>query len=405
MLIMALSWHGNGTIKTKNIINFTHRTLKALPNAKENKRDVYHDSQTPRLNLIITDKGTKTFYLRKAINGTTRRIRLGTFPEITVENARDLAHEVKTSIAKGQDPHKQQQDARNEPTLSAFFEVYMEKHAKVHKKTSDADRTIFDCHLYDTLGKKKLSTITRDDIRALHLRIGETAKYSANRVLSLIRIIFNKAIEWEYYKQENPALYIKPFKEQSRERFLQKDELPRFFNALDDEMNQDMKDYIWMSILTGARKSNVLSMQWDAINFERKEWLIEDSKNGTPYTVPLVDAVIEILEARKRFKVNPYVFHGRGEKGHMVEPKRAWKRILERAEIKNLRLHDLRRTLGSYQAATGTSLNIIGKSLGQKSLTATQIYARLDLDPLRDSINKATDLILQHKGEKDDINN
>jgi integrase len=88
------------------------------------------------------------------------------------------------------------------------------------------------------------------------------------------------------------------------------------------------------------------------------------------------------------------VFPGRGKTGHLVEPKTAWARILKRAGLQNLRLHDLRRTLGSWQAATGASLPIIGKSLGHKSLAATQVYARLNLDPVRAAVNTATDAML-----------
>jgi integrase len=80
--------------------------------------------------------------------------------------------------------------------------------------------------------------------------------------------------------------------------------------------------------------------------------------------------------------------------GYLIEPKSGWRRILKRVGIENLRLHDLRRTLGSWQAKTGTSLSIIGKSLNHKSPTTTAIYARLDLDPVRESIEKATKAML-----------
>ena len=89
---------------------------------------------------------------------------------------------------------------------------------------------------------------------------------------------------------------------------------------------------------------------------------------------------------------SPFVFASAESKtGHLVEPKRAWATLLKRANIEDLRLHDLRRTLGSWQAATGANSYIIGKSLNHKSQSATAIYARLDTDPVRASINKATD--------------
>ncbi len=76
--------------------------------------------------------------------------------------------------------------------------------------------------------------------------------------------------------------------------------------------------------------------------------------------------------------------------GHLADPKKAWARILARAGLENLRIHDLCRTMGSWQAKTGASLVIIGKSLNHKYTTTTDIYARLDLDPVRASVEKAT---------------
>ena len=198
----------------------------------------------------------------------------------------------------------------------------------------------------------------------------------------------------------NPAIGIKSNKEIQRDRFLQSDELPRFFKALAEESNTTIRDYILISLLTGARRSNVLAMRWQDISFERHEWRIEETKNGTPQTVALSPEAIEILQNRKPLDNAAFVFSGNGKAGHLMEPKKGWKRILERAEIDNLRIHDLRRTLGSWQAKTGASLAIIGKSLNHKNQNTTAIYARLDLDPVRDSINTATSAMLTAAGLK-----
>ena len=84
-----------------------------------------------------------------------------------------------------------------------------------------------------------------------------------------------------------------------------------------------------------------------------------------------------------------------------MEPKKAWATLLKAAGIKNLRIHDLRRTLGSWQARTGASLPIIGKSLNHKTHQATAIYARLDLDPVRQSVNTATTAMMEAGGMKE----
>ncbi len=123
-------------------------------------------------------------------------------------------------------------------------------------------------------------------------------------------------------------------------------------------------------------------MRWEQVSFERATWRIPDTKNGDPLTVPLVPEAVEILNARGP-QATGWVFPAESKVGHMTPPKKRWRALLQRAEIDDLRVHDLRRSLGSWQAITGASLTIIGKSLGHKSVEATKIYAHLDVDPVR----------------------
>jgi len=118
-------------------------------------------------------------------------------------------------------------------------------------------------------------------------------------------------------------------------------------------------------------------------------------KNRTPQTIPLGEDVLSVLVERRKNTSSFFVFPGNGKTGHLVEPKTGWKRILKRAGLENLRIHDLRRTLGSWQAMTGASLPVIGKSLNHESPATTAIYARIDLDPVRESMQKATTAILE----------
>jgi integrase len=173
--------------------------------------------------------------------------------------------------------------------------------------------------------------------------------------------------------------------------------------ALEMEPNRAMRDFFLMCLYTGARCGNVLSMKWEDIDFSINEWRIPDTKNGEPVRIPLIEEALEILRDRSWIKESsmPWVFPGHGKSGHLEEPKAAWKRILDRAGLKNLRIHDLRRTLGSYQAIAGASLTIIGKSLGHKSPQSTAIYARLSNDPVRASMTSAFDFYRKGK----EINN
>ena len=303
-------------------------------------------------------------------------------------------------------------------TLKAFFEEYLERHAKVRKRTWAEDESKFNQYLASSvdglnLAVRKLSTIKKSDLASLHTKIGKAHPATANRVLALASSIFGRAIEWGLWEGQNPCKGIRRYKEVSRERFLQADELPRFFAALNAETNETIRDCLTMALLTGARRANVQAMRWEDITLsdERNEWRIPRTKTGEPHRLPLVAAAVQILTRRRgdtdEEPESPYVFprvkdptrrEDDGRPGHIVELKRAWARILKAAKLSDLRIHDLRRTLGSWQAAMGASLQVIGKTLAHKNVSTTAIYSRLNLDPVRQSLSEATNAILAAGG-------
>lgn len=378
-------------------INFTKAALEKAAPPEKGKRDYYYDQREQGLVMAVTPGGSRSFYLYKRVEGRPERIYLGKFPDMSIENARKQAAKTKGTIASGKNPQTEKRAIRDEMTFAALFGEYMEKYSKVHKRSWRYDEREVNKFLSHWF-KRKISSITKSEVERLHVKTGkENGLYQANRLLERIRSIFNKAIEWGW-QGTNPATGIKKFKEQSRDRFLQPDELPRFFTALANEPNEAARDFFLISLLTGARKSNTLAMRWKDINFTTATWRIEETKNGTPQTIHLPAPAIEILKERKLLSESPWVFPGNGKSGHLADPKKAWTRILNEAGIEDLRIHDLRRTLGSYLAATGANSYTIGKSLGHKSLQSIAIYARLNLDPVRESVNKATDVMFGYMG-------
>lgn len=348
----------------------------------------YRDSKTKGLILVASYGGSKTFYLYRKINGRPERIKLGGFPDISVEKARQMAAKFNGSIAEGKNPQDEKRSFKSEMTLGELFKVYMERYSKKQKRSWQYDEREIPKFLSHWFSRK-ISTIKRQEIQTLHEKICDNnGLYQANRILERIRAIYNKAIEWGWLGT-NPAIGIKKFKEKARDRFLQPNELPRFFASLDQE-DDLIRDYILISLFTGARKSNVLSMRWEEIDFVSQTWRIPETKNGEPVTIALVVPAIKILERRKQNTNSEFVFSSNSRSGHLADPKRAWDRVLKNAKIDDLHIHDLRRTLGSYLAASGANSYIIGKSLGHKSQQATAIYARLNLDPVRQSVELAT---------------
>ena len=142
-------------------------------------------------------------------------------------------------------------------------------------------------------------------------------------------------------------------------------------------------------------------MKWSQIDFAGRIWFIPETKNGTAHMVPLAKEALAVLQRRRETCTvwDGYVFPAPSKYGHLVYPQSGWRRILKRAGISGLRLHDLRRTLGSWQAATGASLPIIGKTLNHKSPASTAIYARLSVEPVRKAVEAANAAILTAAGE------
>jgi integrase len=378
-------------------VNFTRKNLDRLPLPDGSLRHYYYDAKVRGLALGVSSTGRKTFLLYRKIQGRPERVTLGLYPDLSIEQARGKASAMNAAIARGEDPAQQRRAIRGEMTLGDLFAVYLERHSKVYKRSWVEDEEQFRRYLQGWRSRR-LSTLRKSDIALLHGRVGkEHGPYAANRLIALLRAMFNRAADWGW-EGSNPAIGITKFRERARERFLEADELPRFFRALSEELNTTVRDYVLLSLLTGARRCNVLAMRWEELNLERATWTIPQTKSGEAFTVALSIPALKVLRERQQSATSEWVFPGIGTSGHLVEPKATWKRILRRAGIQDLRLHDLRRTLGSWQAATGASLSIIGKTLAHKNVATTAIYARLNLDPVRQSVNLATSAMFEAAG-------
>ena len=384
-------------------IKLTKAAIDALPLPEPNRRKSYHFDSVPGLQLRVTASGIKTFSVFKRVkSGSPERITIGRYPSVTPEMAKREAAKIVADLVSGKSAASASRAGRGEITLGELFDDFLQhkrnrRGAYLSEATKRDYKSSFKLHFNKFKGRQ-LSKVKEGELAALHTQIGREHPTRANRVAALASSLFSYAISRKLFDGKNPAAGIQKFPENSRERFLQADELPRFFQAVSEEPNETLRDYVLVSLLTGARRSNVLAMKWSEVNLERGEWRIPVTKSGTPQTVTLSPVVIEILHGRRELAESEFVFPGTGSTGHLTEPKKGWKRILERGGIDDLRLHDLRRTLGSWQAKTGASLAIIGKSLHHKSQNTTAIYARLDLDPVRESVNSATNAILEAGG-------
>mgnify|MGYP000975263392 CR=1 FL=1 len=435
-----------------NRLRFTVDALKAIE-APARGRRYYRDLEIPGLELCITNRGARVLFARCCFEGQLVRHRLGRWPALPIDKARKLAKRIVGEAAAGVDPRARRRALRQEVTLAEAFGRYREQHLVPYKKRPEAAAWVFE-RAFRHWRNRKLSSITVADVQELHRRLARVAYLRArkraqdrarkaagddeaarraaaraaaarippsrgqawaNRALRLLRAVLNKSRAWGLLEGANPAAGTTGFREVSRRRFLQPEELKPFFAAVTAEPCVNGRDYVLLSLLTGARKSNLLAMRWADLRLDVPDptWTIPapDAKSGEPIIVPLVPEAVALLKARQdgarqlrqaaragdkeAARAAPFVFPSRrSTTGHMREPRYVWSRVLARAQLQDLRLHDLRRSLGSWQARQGASLPIIGKSLGHSSLASTAIYAQLHVDPVRESVTSAVSAMM-----------
>jgi integrase len=361
-------------------------------------RDYYYDTKIPSLMVCVTSTGQRTFYRGGRVRGRPVRIRLGRFGELTVKDARELAANVALQVASGKNPAAERRVRKM--TLGELWLWYRDFHAKPHKRTWQRDEKRWDTQMA-YLATKPIADVRRADAIELQTTIAaKYGKHAGNHCLEQLRHMLTLAVE-NGWLDANPAMGIKRFPRKPRERFLTADELPRFFDAVGQLRSKVARDFILMLLFTGARRGNVASMEWRELDLDARTWTIPASKykGKVDTTIVLPPAAVAIIESRKGLN-EKWVFGGFGPSGHYSWPKDAWMRVLKLANLTGVCLHDLRRTNASWQVEIGSSIAVIGKSLGHKSLQSTEVYARTDRRKVRESVEGAVEAMLATRPKK-----
>lgn len=385
----------------KNTIHFTKAMLESLVPAEDGKPVEYCDDVVRGLRLRVTSTGAKSFYLLRKFKGRTERILLGRFPETKIAQAKKKAGEVHSQMDAGINPNENKRTRRGELSIGELFDIYYELHAVPHTKRPEDIKWHFDTYIKKPFNSKKISDVSQKMVSAWHKSIGErNGKITANRALALLKTMFNNATNWELWGGKNPTLGVKKFKEKPRSRVVMPDELEKLYSALRVE-NNDISDFFMLLLVTGARRGNVESMSWNDINLEGEVWVIPDTKIGESHRVQLVSSALSILRSRLVDADIPdgYVFPGIGKTGHIVEPKTAWARVLNRAEIKDLRIHDLRHVFGSYLAATDANQFVIRDAMGHKDISSSSRYVQMRDEIIKSFMEKSTNLMTEKAGD------
>ncbi len=273
--------------------------------------------------------------------------------------------------------------------------MFLEEHvgAKLKDSTAHGYADFLKRLVLPKIGKLKTDQVSNADIARLHHEL-KNSPYQANRVLAVVSKMFGWAERHGYREGgTNPAKHVERYRESKRERFLSSAEYGSLADALaqaeaDGSVSPFSIAAVRLLVFTGARLSEILTLKWEHVDFERALLLLSDSKTGQK-AIPLPAPALEVLTSIPRVENNPYVICGAKPDAHLVNLQKPWRRIRKAAGLDDVRLHDLRHSFASAAAATGASLPLIGKMLGHTQAQTTQRYAHLADDPVRAAGEKA----------------
>ncbi len=344
--------------------------------------------------FVRRGKNRISFYVRKKTGGRDREVAIGTYPDVHPDEARRMA------ISKIAEMSMLSDDlgahAYRVPTVEDVSEAYIKR----LKNPANA-RSIF---LYvRPLYSRKITQVEPKDV----IRIKEALAdhpHTANLVLKYLSAAINRAIRSSKLNMTNPCLGIEHYKVQPRDRFLTMEEAPRLIEALTaltyQPANGVQAAALLVMLYTGARKMNVLTMRIEEI--DNGTWTIpaEKSKNKKEYTVRLNAFAAKIISERIGDRKRGYVFcHGGSEK-HMSDVKGTFRKACRMAGIGEVRIHDLRRTLGTWMLSAGEPIEVVSKTLGHSSIRVTeQVYAHMLPNRIADATENAVAL-MQTNGKK-----
>ena len=368
-------------------------TKTIIDNLETSKRIHIWDSQIKGFGVRVSSAGRKTYILKYRAGGgragQQRWLTLGTHGSITCEQAREKAVKLLAEIADGKDPQKIKFDYREAPKTQDLWDKYEKEHLPTKKpKSQEEDIRNWKNEIAPKLANKKIKDVNRQDIEKILLSFKDRP-YLGNRVYALISKMMNLAEYWEFRNpHSNPCLHVKKYKEEKRERYLNKAELEKlgevlsFFEAK-SKINLYTSSAIKLLLLTGARVSEILTAKWEWVDWEKRTINLPDSKTGKK-PLFLSSSAIDILNKLKNIPEiddNPYIIRGFKANSHMNCISKAWQRIRKEAGIEDVRIHDLRHTVASIAVGQGANLPIIGRLLGHSQVQTTQRYAHVDVDP------------------------
>lgn len=388
------------------------------------------DSELIGFLVRVTSGGAKSFCLEKRIKGRKFRRKIGSYPDMSVERARQLAHVWLGQIAEGKNPFEEDDNqAREKLTLTVVLDDYLKARKGLRPRTVADYEQIRDKAFRDWKNKP-LKSITKAMVQQRHTWLGrKSGPYYANGAMQLLRALFNYAIavyddaEGQPLIQVNPVMVLTTtrawFPKKRRRTVITRSQLPAWYKAVSDlkkqlknpkkpELGLDpdaalVSDYLLLLLFTGLRRNEAASLRFENIDFVDQTLTVPDTKNGEPLRLPLSDFLYNLLERRLNEAEGAFVFPGGGKQGHLIEPKRQVQRVIKASGVPFM-LHDLRRTFITVAESLDLSHYAIKRLVNHK-LTGdvTAGYVVANVGRLRDPMQRITDRLLAIAESEDHV--
>lgn len=397
-----------------------HLTKRAIDAAVfsglANARDVRWDDDPIGLGLRVYPSGRKAFVLSyRNARGVKRLATLGNYGVVTLEQARSNARRLLLGVEDDVDPVSERRRERLEAktgSVEAMVRAHIEaRKADPHRPIRRPDSPLWygEKFIFPRFGSRPWRDVRRSEIRAWHA--GIVKPYNANRALQALRAAFY----WRLWQEDdspgdrrresdtrNPCAGIGLRPEQRRQVRLELADLPKLERAIDSEAADPYLRALFRFVLaTGCRRGEALALKWaDVALSERgagRTVTFRETKSGADHTVHLSTYAAEQLAALPRMAGNPHVFVGRVRGAHVREVSKAWQRIRKAAGLEGLRIHDLRRTFGSWLGDAGFTSKQIGTALGHKTDITSRVYMALGDQSKREAAEAVARLIRRRR--------
>ena len=375
-------------------IRFTTRKIASLPIPEAGQLDYFSETE-PGFAVRVSHGGSKTFFVKYVHDGRQRRMSLGQFPRVggdkernqSLADARREMLAIKADVAKGGDPAAKRQAERKAaieaPTFKMLTDEFLKRYAigrdpdEPNKRSWREDRRIIETYLKDWHGRKAAS-VTRREVIALLDEIADRAPVMANRVLSLVRKVYNYALDKDMV-EANPAHKLTPpgGKEQERDRVYNPDEIRKLWAAFDGPAG----DIYRLVLITGQRaRAEIAGMKWSEIDFDNALWTVPAArmKSKRIHVVPLASMALDVLRNVPRLD-DEFVFPSPTRPDQPIKNLgKAAERVKEASGVRDFRSHDLRRTAGTGITSLGFSRFIMDRCLGHLEPGVGARYDRHD---------------------------